>query len=470
MSRWNTCHILDVITGTHRLWQFDAKGAGQVLDREQTAKPGETLSGHSSAKSWSSLWRKKLNVAWLPGENVFLKLIELPASTFDETLAMVELQLEKLSPIPVTQIVWMLHVLPRAAATDPAAPALQTVVVVIVERSVVEEFLGKLEGHSYQADRLEVPLLDQLECADTKTDGVWVYPSPMAGQNGALVAWWLGGVLRDLSLVTLPPEGSTGEKLQSQFARLTWAGELEGWLTSRPPAHLVADAVTAAQWELALRASMDVPVTVTAPLTSVELAGRTAQRTAVASDRANLLPVEFATRYHQQFVDRLWLRGLMAAGVLYAVLVALYFTVVYVPFIGVESKTVAVEQQVAGLGGSYTNALQLRARYGVLKEREDLKYAALDCWQLIADSLPTGLAIQRLSFADGRKLSLSGTVAPEDINKIIDFNDSLRKATNNGEPMFDPTQGDPFTERTVGGQVSWNFGLVLKHGEETLQR
>jgi hypothetical protein len=125
---------------------------------------------------------------------------------------------------------------------------------------------------------------------------------------------------------------------------------------------------------------------------------------------------------------------------------------------------------VAGLGGSYTNALQLRARYGVLKEREDLKYAALDCWQLIADSLPTGLAIQRLSFADGRKLSLSGTVAPEDINKIIDFNDSLRKATNNGEPMFDPTQGDPFTERTVGGQVSWNFGLVLKHGEETLQR
>ena len=289
MPRWNTCNILDALAGNHRLWHFDAKGDGYTLDREYPTKPGDAIPGRLTAKSWSSLWRKKLNVAWLPPENVFLKVIELPSSTFDETLSMVELQLEKLSPIPVTQIVWTLHTLPRRAATlaDGTAEALQTVVVVIVERHVVEEFLGQLESHGYLADRLEMPVLDQLEAVEATSDGVWIYPSVIAGQNAALVAWWLGGALRDLSLVTLPPQGSTGESLKSQFARLAWAGELEGWLTAQPQWHLVADELQAGLWQGALREQLGEEVAVVTPLPPVELAERTARRAAVASDRAS---------------------------------------------------------------------------------------------------------------------------------------------------------------------------------------
>jgi len=55
-----------------------------------------------------------LNVAWLPSEEVFLRVIELPKSNFEETRSMVELQLEKLSPMPVAQIVWAIHILPSA--------------------------------------------------------------------------------------------------------------------------------------------------------------------------------------------------------------------------------------------------------------------------------------------------------------------------------------------------------------------
>ena len=468
MSRWNSCNVLDALTGTHRLWHFAAKGSGFALDREHPAKPEESLPGGLTAKSWSSLWRKKLNIAWLPPENVFLKLVELPQSNFEETLAMVELQLEKLSPIPVAQIVWTLHTLPRRAAQlpDGTAEALQTVVVVIVERHVVEEFLGRLESRGYLADRLEMPVLDQLEAVEAATDGVWIYPSVIAGQNAALVAWWLGGALRDLSLVTLPPAGSTGESLKSQFARLAWAGELEGWLNSQPPWYLVADTVHASLWQGALREQLGEEVRVVSPLPAVELAGRTARRATSASERTNLLPAEFAARYHVQFVDRLWLRGLLAVGVFYLVVVAIYFGFIFCPVIGLDSKTAAAENQVRAEGGSFTNALQLKARYDVLKEREDLKYAALDCWQLIADRLPAGVSLQRLSFADGKKLSLNGSVAQEDLNKIIDFDDALHKATLKGEPMFDPTAGDPFTERSMGNQVTWNFGLVLQHAED----
>src|SRR5437016_2827734 len=131
MARWNSCNILQIAPDATRLWQFDAKGGNFVLAREQKALNGEPLSSRGVAKSWSSLWQPKLNVAWLPPQDVFLHVIELPKSSFDETRSMVELQLEKLSPMPVAQIVWTIHILPSASAD------LQSVVVVIASRSAV---------------------------------------------------------------------------------------------------------------------------------------------------------------------------------------------------------------------------------------------------------------------------------------------------------------------------------------------
>ena len=71
-----------------------------------------------------------------------------------------------------------------------------------------------------------------------------------------------------------------------------------------------------------------------------------------------------------------------------------------------------METQAAAISNDYTNAIQLKARYAILKERQDLKYAALDSWQLVAKSLPAGLTVQRFSFTDGRKINLSGICTP----------------------------------------------------------
>ena len=81
-------------------------------------------------------------------------------------------------------------------------------------------------------------------------------------------------------------------------------------------------------------ASLGEPVEVTQPLPFVELAARTARRSAQSDARGTLLPAEFSARYHQQFVDRLWLRGLATAGILYAIGVMIYFcaTSVFSPF------------------------------------------------------------------------------------------------------------------------------------------
>ena len=34
-------------------------------------------------------------------------------------------------------------------------------------------------------------------------DGVWIYPEAVGGKNAGLAAWWYGGVLQNLDLVTL---------------------------------------------------------------------------------------------------------------------------------------------------------------------------------------------------------------------------------------------------------------------------
>jgi hypothetical protein len=490
MAHWHSCNILQIASDANRLWQFDAKGGSFALNREHRAALDEPLPPRLIAKSWSSLWQPRLNVAWLPPENVFLRVIELPRSNFEETFAMVELQLEKLSPMPVAQIVWTIQILSRysdpprqneaktgakaetAASAETKAEDLQTVVVVIAERSVVEEFLGKLEGRGYFADRLEVPMLDQLEATPATEDGlsrqseaaadVWMYPLVLAGQNALLVAWWGSGALRSLSYVVLPPAGDRANNLKAQLAQLAWAGELEGWLTAPPNRwHLVADSANAAEWENALREGLSEPVQVTPPLPPAELAAHTARRAAASGSRATLLPAEFPARYHQQFVDRLWLRGLGATGVLYAVGVVIYFCAVGV----LSYRTQGVERQVAAWSGSYTNALQLKAQYDVLKERQELKYAALDCWKIVAEQVPPNITLQRFSFADGKKLSLSGTAAADQVNTLFDFNTAMQKVTANGRPMFNSQGGEPVNPHPAGNGVTWSFSLQLQNTE-----
>jgi hypothetical protein len=149
---------------------------------------------------------------------------------------------------------------------------------------------------------------------------------------------------------------------------------------------------------------------------------------------------------------------------LYAIGVVIYFCATTV----LSYKTVALEQQAAQLGDSYTNVLQLKARYTVLAQRQQLKYAALDCWKIVAEQMPGGLTLQRSSFADGQKLTLSGICTQDQLGEISDqgrFYDAVRKAKLDGQDVFEPAAIEPFIWNGSGNNVSWHFSLQLKHSE-----
>jgi len=103
----------------------------------------------------------------------------------------------------------------------------------------------------------------------------------------------------------------------------------------------------------------------------------------------------------------------------------------------------------------------------VLKERQELKYAALDCWKIVAEQLPSNIILQRFSFADGKKLSLGGTAASDQVNTLFDFNTAMQKVTANGRPMFNSQGSEPVNPHPVANGVTWSFSLQLQNVEGT---
>jgi len=452
-----TCNVLEILPEGRRVWQFEARAGGFAFRHQDATMPGEKLPDGLVGKDWRHLVRPKLNIAWLPADQVFLRVIQLPQSSFDETYAMVELQLEKLSPAPVAQIAWSLQILPHAQ------DSMQTVIVMIVAREVVEEFLGALEGQGYLADRLDLPLLDQLQATPIVDDGAWIYPAEGANTATALVAWWYGGVLQNLDLLHLAGENRVAS-VREQLQQMMWAGELEGWIIGQPHWHLVADDTTAGEWEPVLKQALEMPLEREQPMAVKDLAAMTAKRAGQAPAQGNLMPPEYPERYRNQFIDRLWMGAVGAVIGVYLVGVVVFFIALYV----LTTQKESLDERVTGLGGSYTNALQLEARFNVLNERQELKFAALDCWSSVAKLIPEGVILDSLSFNNGTRLDLRGSAPADKQGDLIDFHSAVRKVRVNNQPLFDEG-GEGLNYGLAPGNTSlmnWRFGLVLKRGEK----
>jgi hypothetical protein len=454
MARWYSANVLQTNAGGRRLWHLSANSDHFAVQDETTLLLNEPCPPAVVGKDWHTLFRGKLNIAWLPADKVFFRAVSLPSSDPAEVASMVELQLEKLSPLPVTHIVWSIYLLPRLSDKPDA---LQVVIVIIAARSAVEEFLGQLEGEGFLADRLEAPGLEQLLAAKINEEGVWIFAG--AAGEPALVAWWYGATIQNLTLVALSAGPERGPQLKTQLEQIAWTGELEGWLTGPLKVHLLAAPSESGFWESVFKAWGE-PIQIVPPASAKELAALSAWRCAGSAASTSLLPPDFALRYHQQFVDRLWMRSLVMVVALYILGVLFYFGMLYV----FELKNNAVKKDLANMGPALTNALRDVEQIKILKDREALKYAALDCWKAVAENLPDSMTVDDMYFKLG-KLELRGTVIPENQEDVGNFNEALRTVTdpNHHEVLF--TEVSPPTLRLGSAKGDWSFNCTLKEGE-----
>ena len=163
-----------------------------------------------------------------------------------------------------------------------------------------------------------------------------------------------------------------------------------------------------------------------------------------------------------QFQDRLWLRGLGAVVALYTIGVIIYGLALFV----LSLRTNSIETRVSGLSLSYTNAMEIKARYDVLMDRQALKFAALECWKAVSDTLPSELTLDGFNFADGRRMMVNGTASAGADKEILQFYDAVRKVTVGDQPLFDVKGSDAVRYNAgPGGALMWNFSLELKRTE-----
>ena len=154
------------------------------------------------------------------------------------------------------------------------------------------------------------------------------------------------------------------------------------------------------------------------------------------------------------------MRGLMAVVGVYLLVVLGYFAALF----EMKSKNESARTELAGLGAAYTNALGHDLQIKLLKDRQNLKYASLDCWKAVAENLPPDLTLDTFYF-NRTRLDLGGTGAPDQSEEIYSFHNGLRQAQDAGHNGLLFSDVTPPSFLNQGAKMTWNFTCTLKNSE-----
>ncbi len=456
--RHRSCQVRSSTPSGRQIWSFQLTKTALTPAGETTLPASAPAPKITASQDWKALVQPQLNIAWLPADAVFIRAIQLPSGEPSELPAMVEFQLEKLSPLPLNQIVW------TALGVPHPDGAQQTAVVTVASRTAVEEFLDAEVASGFTPDRLDLPLLRWWGQLRPEGSGIWILledaGDPAQGHSQGLAGWFMDGVWRELGLVRIPAGPEAAAVLLQQLGQSAWAGEMEGWMTSIPPVHLAA---TPGQHEI-----LDGPLGEWSGHPVVPVSRPEANRLATASAEAlraepasSLIPTEWATAQRQKFIDRLWMHGLGGLGMAYVVFLFGFLGLLNFRKYQVDD----LRSEVSGMGINYTNTLQLKAQVAVLEEQVALRYAALEAWQAVVKNLPSNLTLTQLDFQKGRTLQLSGTVETESISAVTQFNSDLIKSQLDNQPLFARVKPAQINSKPGNTLANWSFDAELRRSD-----
>ena len=455
-TKGSICNLLEPATEGSRLCQFSVSSKKVKLTGDLRVAEGDDPPAKAVAKDWSDMISRKLNIATLPPEKVFLRVVELPSCEPDELLPMVEFQIEELSPLPMAQTVWAAEAVPGSAS----AKGNQTVLVMIAERKVVEDRLDELEAANFLADRVEVPLLRELVVSEPSEDGAHIQLVQGADSVLALVSWWFDGRLRDVNSFNLPDTAASRDALVEKINSIALAGEVAGWMPDEPACHLTKRGDVAGDWNAAL-AKCFGRIREVEPMSEVDLA-TAAVEFAARTTAPGLMLEDYSARNRQRFQDGLWMQGIKGAVAL--MLIGLLGFYVY----GSMLKGTLDEKQelVTVRSNQYNGALLLKAKVETLEKQKALKYAALEAWHKVSTGLPGELKFTELAFASGRtldgntsrELRISGAADAGKATLIDDYQEALtRMERSDGKALFSSVRAETIRQDTRKNQTVWSL-------------
>jgi hypothetical protein len=339
----------------------------------------------------------------------------------------------------------------------------QTVVVMLAERSVVEECVGELEKAGYFPDRLEAAVIHQVMATPQggeQPDGAWIYPRFLEERVVCTVAWWDEGVLQNITQIILSSAEHLNE-LTEQLTAATWAMEMEGLLTGSTHWHLVIASEHGEQWLPVLNEWAGQGVQIKPPPDASALAAASAARAARPLEQGNLMPPERRTDYHRRDVDRV-LGGILSwMLLLYGMLLVGYFVL--------DSQTVVREeakyQQLEKMKAMEKEVEVLKAKQELLERQRNSRKTALQVLMGVADQMPEELTLDSINSAENmrgkdNRITLKGGVARGQNGRVGVYVNKLANIE-----MIDPVSGKPQMIDPVSGKPRKLFQSVTPVSE-----
>ena len=452
---WSSCNLIEPAIEGSRLWQFSASSKKVRLSGDLRVSENEEPPAKVVSKTWTDIFSRKMNIATIPTEEVFLRVVNLPECEPEELLPMLEFQIEELSPLPLAQVVWSAEKVPGATNENGN----QTVIVMIASRDSVESRLTDLESLGFLADRVEVPKLREFFAIESRDDGSHIQLIQGADSVLAVISWWFEGQLRDVNSFNLPDQEASREALVEKINRVTWAGEVSGWMPAEAICHLAKCGDVSADWQEALTRCFGGRIREVEPMSEVDLATATVEY-ATKTAAPGLMLEDYAKRYRQRFQDSLWMEGIK--GVVAMLLLGLVAYFGYGNYL--QSKLDDLVLQAKREGNQFTNALSLKARVETLEKRKALKFAALEAWYKVSVELPQELKFSELTFTSDRTLSgktsrqlrIRGSADTGTKNLIFNYQEALtRMEARDGNTLFSEVSSDGTREDTRKKQLTW---------------
>ena len=420
------CNVVDCSSGRQQFWRFTgSKNQMKLVDVRET-ESGEKIPDKHLDRDASQMWRAHCqNDAWLPADKVFFRVLHLPLCNARELPDMVEMQLEKVSPLPLGRAVWSFEVVPVHRADREQ----QTVVVMLAERTEVEECVGELEKAGYFPDRLEAAVIHQVMATPQggeRPDGAWIYPRFLEERVVCTVAWWDEGVLQNITQIILSSAEHLNE-LTEQLTAATWAMEMEGLLTGSTHWHLVIASEHGEQWLPTLNEWAGKGVEIKPPPDASALAAACATRAERPLEQGNLMPPERRADYHRRDVDRV-LGGILSwMLLLYGMLLVGYFVL--------NSQTADREeakyQQLKKMKAMEKEVGVLVAKRNLLVLQRNSRMTALQVLKEVAEQMPEELSLGFINSVEvrgeGNNITLTGEVKSGQGKRVDDYRNNLAR-------------------------------------------
>lgn len=426
---FTTCNIASKTNEATELRSYAIKGQSSQIQKSFSVNQDEAFPPVKFDKTWKDSFQPKLNVGLIPSQFVFLQIIELPTTDASEIPEMLELQLERISPIPPAQIFWNFYVISNAGTSNEQSSDSSSVLVLIAEQKVVYQYIEDLQSRNFYPDIVSSDLMMHFASPE-KIDVIQVIPSESFSSHTCLVLWWFDGALKHISQISAEDKEKLLSQVEQDIKQTFWSGQMDGWASHFPAIEIQCPTESRAEWTSFQESISETQVRFRDSDSDESKGKQLATLFGNQSVRADLLPEDTRKANKNRQFDSTWMTALGCAVILYLMGLGFYFV-----FLNQAQSVMAnVNDQIDSVSVTYTNAMKLDERIRITESQLKLRFAALETWKSVVDSLPTELTFKQFKFSKRETLLLNGQGpigANGQVNQYVDTLTDLKDLDGN---------------------------------------